>query len=130
MPENDDAMRDVFGEVISCYSREQAIEDGTLIDVSETAREAGFRVPVAITAALHADIKDIPASKSFQDYDGRLWDVLYMGRLAARRGGDDSARLYNLIMHNGRKTYYTVKMMIGPGDNGEPVITLMRPDED
>lgn len=126
-----ETMQDVFGEVISAYSREQAIADGVLIDVSATAREAGFRVPVAITAALHADIGDIPASKSFQDYDGRLWDVLYMGRLAARRAqaGQSEVR-YNLIMHNGRKTYYTVKMMIGPGDNGEPVITLMRPDED
>ena len=35
--------------VISVYTRAQAIEDGILVDVSETAREAGFRIPVAIT---------------------------------------------------------------------------------
>ena len=29
--------------VISSYSRKQAIEDGVLVDVTETAREAGIR---------------------------------------------------------------------------------------
>jgi type I site-specific restriction endonuclease len=30
-------LQDVFGPVISSYSRAQAIEDGILVDVSETA---------------------------------------------------------------------------------------------
>lgn len=34
----------VFGEVISTYTRAQAIEDGTLIDVGDMAREVGFVV--------------------------------------------------------------------------------------
>ncbi len=38
-----------FGPAISAYSRAQAIEDGILVDVSDTAREAGFNIPVAIT---------------------------------------------------------------------------------
>ena len=38
-------------DLIHSYSRAQAIEDGVLVDVSETAREAGFTVPVAITRA-------------------------------------------------------------------------------
>ncbi len=37
-----------FAPVISVYTRAQAIEDGVLVDVSETAREAGFRIPVAV----------------------------------------------------------------------------------
>jgi len=41
-----------FGPVIYGYSREQAIADGVLIDVSELAREAGFRILVAVTAAV------------------------------------------------------------------------------
>lgn len=31
--------------VVHAYTRAEAIEDGVLVDVSETAREAGFRVP-------------------------------------------------------------------------------------
>ena len=34
---------------LSAYTRAQAIADGILVDVSETAREAGFNIPVALT---------------------------------------------------------------------------------
>ena len=42
-------MTEYFGEPISIYTRAQAIEDGVLVDVSESAREAGFKFPVAVT---------------------------------------------------------------------------------
>jgi uncharacterized protein YunC (DUF1805 family) len=41
-----------FGEVIHAYTRAQAIEDGTLVDVTETAKEAGIKYPTAVTEAL------------------------------------------------------------------------------
>ena len=116
-------------EVISTYTRQQAIEDGVLVDVSETAREAGFKWPVALTRRLWVTIEDIPPSQSHQDTQGRLWDVLWMARLAARRGGD-GVIFYTLIMHHGRKKYITLKMHAGPGDSFEPVLTIMLPDED
>lgn len=37
-------IHEVFGEVISTYTREQALEDGVLIDVTEQAKEAGFTI--------------------------------------------------------------------------------------
>ena len=48
---NDDQ---VFSEsdVIFSYTRSQAIEDGVLVDLSEWARETGFRFPVACTRAV------------------------------------------------------------------------------
>ncbi len=116
-------------EIIHTYTRAQAIEDGVLVDVTATAREAGFRVPVAVTAALWADIEAIPPSKQgLQDVAGRLWDVLWLARLAAQRDGSET--VYRLTMHVGRTSRYLVKMVCCPGDAGEPVITLMRPDED
>jgi hypothetical protein len=39
-------------EIISRYSRADAIRDGVLIDVSAVAREAGIRYPVALTCAV------------------------------------------------------------------------------
>jgi hypothetical protein len=44
-----------FGEVISVYTRAQALADGVLIDAGAMAREAGFRWPVAITAGAWSD---------------------------------------------------------------------------
>ena len=38
-----------FDPVLSVYTRAQAIEDGFLVDVSDTAREAGFKIPVAVS---------------------------------------------------------------------------------
>ena len=41
-----------FGPILSAYTRAQAIEDGFLVDVSDTAREAGFGIPVAVTRSV------------------------------------------------------------------------------
>ena len=140
-------MHEFYGEVIYAYTRAEALEDGVLVDVSETAKEAGFVVPVAVTAALWSDINDVPEA-SGQDPEGRLWDVLWMGRFAAGRRsavarqerhlrGEAEAEgpelVYALFMGVGSGadvvTNYRVKSVIGPGDEGEPVITLMRPEE-
>jgi hypothetical protein len=47
-----------------------------LIDVSPTAREAGFKYPVALTAAAWAKCVAVPPGALCQDEAGRLWDVL------------------------------------------------------
>lgn len=68
-----------WGEPISTYSREQAIEDGMLVAVPEAiAREAGYKHPVALTVGLQAVLEAPSAS---EDYTGRLWDVLSVGML-------------------------------------------------
>ena len=48
-------------DVISRYTRAQAIEDGVLVDVSELAREAGFRFPVAMTPESFETTVSVPA---------------------------------------------------------------------
>lgn len=74
------------------YSRSDALADGVLIDVTHTAREAGFRVPVALTSAVLAACVKIPPGVTGQDEPGRLWDVLTMLRHAARAGPGRGAR--------------------------------------
>ena len=51
---NDCAGEPFFGDVIFTYTRAQALADGVLIDAGALAQEAGFRLPVAITAAAWA----------------------------------------------------------------------------
>ena len=127
---------ELFGEVIHSYTRQQAIEDGVLIDLTEWASAdkgfyGGFTCPVAVTATVWADIKAIPDSHSYQDVRGRAHDLLFMASLTCRKaGGNEGPRLFRLIMHVGRSTYYTAKIVAVPGDNGELVIIIMRPDED
>jgi len=74
-----------MSNVIFTYTRAQANTDGVLIDVSETAHEAGFSISVALTATLWSDIAAIPERlRNSQDRAGRLWDVLWMAVCAAR----------------------------------------------
>ena len=117
--------------LIYSYSRKQAIEDGVLVDVSEMAKESGFNYPVAMTSAVHSDIKNIPASQNHQSYDGRLWDILNVLRWRIKAGKADGNILhFTLIMHTPGKELYKLKSVCGPGDDMEPVLTIMLPEED
>ena len=72
-------------EIIYAYTRAQAIEDGVLADVSEMAKEAGFRYPVALTHAVYVKYVEVPEGVIGQDESGRLWDILFMCANRARR---------------------------------------------
>ena len=132
-------LESIFVEVIHRYTRTQALADGLLVDVTERAQEAGFRVPVAITAAAWSkavawsDADSV--GQTHQDEGGRLWDVLWMGYVAARRASGDCLVPFQLhvVPRDGSATHpqlMTLHMVIGPGDESEPVVTIMNPDED
>lgn len=139
MQTNTNTMNEIFGEVIYSYTRAQAIDDGNLVDVSETATEAGFRVPVALTRAAWADCvewsEEDSRRQTHQDQAARLWNVLWMAFLAARRAkGEQSLRfqLYR-VPRGGRGMRPRLTQLvcnIGPDDQGEPVITIVMPGED
>lgn len=71
-------------QIISRYTRAQAIEDGVLADVTEQARETGLLLPTVITDHLHHVLEDIPRESLGQDYRGRLHDVLWMAYVKLR----------------------------------------------
>ena len=123
-------------------TRKDALATGALVDVSIVAAEAGFLCPVAVTAALMADVKAVPESKKgVLDEDSRLWDVLYVGEIAGKILQDQNERrladgqelrdtyVYQTTMPVGRRKKYAVKLSLGFGDHHEPVATLMKPDE-
>ena len=122
--------------IIYSYTRQQAIEDGTFVDVTQTAKEAGFRWPVAVTRNVW-DSLIVPTEKAKsygQDLQGRLWDVLWMLRLAIRRA-EPGERLvvYDVIFQNGpgtrnRKTVTLWAVTEDAGD-GSPAITVMLPED-
>ncbi|MGV9934130.1 DUF6573 family protein [Streptomyces olivaceoviridis] len=142
---SDDAMRSVPlaepGEIIHAYTRAQALADGVLVATdAELAREAGFRVPVALTSAVWEGCvawnEGDSERQTPQDERGRLWDVLTMTRHAIRRSGGAGGRVtvdLRRVPRDGRtQQARPVQLVctIGPGDRGEPVITIMEPHED
>ncbi len=136
-PTKTDPMTELFGEVIFTYSRAQALEDGVLVDAGDMATEAGFRFPVAITAAAWSDCvvwtDADSAGQVHQDQSGRLW--LFMAHHAirsSRSGGDRLTFQLCRVPRDGKSAVAaitTLKLIVGPGDRGEPVITIL-PNED
>lgn len=134
------SLEDVFGPVVASYSRAQAIEDGVLIDVTAMAREAGFKWPVALTHTAWCDcVCWTERNNRFQvhqDESGRLWDVLFMAFYAIRTATAPGDRLlFSLYRvpkdgHSTEAGEVSLKLMVGPGDAGEPVVTIMLPSED
>lgn len=121
-------------EVISTYSRKQAIEDGVLIDVTPMAKEAGFKWNTCLTSTLWDEyIKPSEKLKSEegQSETGRLWDLLNVLRIeAVRNRGSIINFKVIFLMENGKQKYVNLKAVAGPGDDGEGVLTIMLPEED
>ena len=88
-----------FGPVLFAYTRAQAIEDGVLVDVTETAREAGFKIPVALSRSVWERLVALPEGyRGFQSESGRLWDVLWMARhYTLRASNSDRVRMCVLV---------------------------------
>ena len=129
-----------FGDVVFTYTRAQALADGVLVDAGALAREAGFVLPVALTAAAWADCvswtEHSTRDQVQQDESGRLWDVLFMAAHAVRTqaGAGASQRFWlHRVPRNGHSVQampVQLKLMIGPGDDGQPVVTILLPEED
>jgi len=126
-------------EIIHTYTRAQAIADGELVAVDPgLAREAGFVIPVALTRAAWSDCvqwtsDDNRLQHTLQDETGRLWDVLFMARLAASRGGRQTTVRLVRVPRDGQSQHpqpVDLVMVCGPGDDAKPVITIMQPGEE
>jgi hypothetical protein len=91
-------------EVISVYTRAQAIEDGVLCDMTQQpfgpmAQEAGIKWPIAVTNTVFNRYIDFGKLGNGQGLKGRWWDVCWMLRYAMRRQPDDGS-------HELRFTFY------------------------
>ena len=120
---------DFFGPVISSYTRQQAIEDGFLVDVTMQAAEVGFSVHTVLTVnawceAVKCTPKQVEAGQSER---GRLHDVLFLARICVARIPEGDRVEFDVLV-SGRTVHLICH--IGPGDEGEPVITIMLPSDD
>lgn len=122
-------------EVISRYTREQAINDGVLVDVTSAAKRHGLTIATALTsAAWHKAVAWDQGGG--QSVEARLDDVLMLAVLNGRANSNSSELIFlvgvvpNVEDNTGEAETIELKMSISGGDNGEPVVTIMLPDED
>ena len=123
-------------QVIHTYTRTQAIADGVLIDISDFAEQYGFTVPVAITATLfNGYVKpNKELEEAGQSLTGRLHDVLSLLIIHIRLLGKGKAGVeffMDFLMDASSNTMERVDILalMHGGDNAEPVITIMLPED-
>lgn len=146
------SLEDIFGKAIYTYTRQQALEDGVLIDITDAAKEAGFKMPIAISLAawekcVHWSEEDAVRTGAYQDQSGRLWDILWMLHVAIKGGsnvisqrqgapGEGSEIVYNFLCvprdlsKHSEPTLHELKCICGPNDDMTPCMTIMLVKED
>jgi Family of unknown function (DUF6573) len=122
-------------DLIHVYTRAQALADGALIDISPLATEAGFRYPVAVTAAVWPILE--PSDdlvRLGQSATGRAWDVLHVLRAAIRHSGHTDRLHFTplFVLDAAHPTPQPVQpwALCGPGDDEAPVLTVLCEGED
>lgn len=120
-------------ELIYSYSRRQALEDGVLLDISQDAKESGFKVPVAVSDNLyHQYITPPPGLEGEgQSARGRLHDVLQMFRVAIASNSNETMLFFDVLFLMRPGHYGKVKLFaeIGPDDDGKPCMTICLPED-
>ena len=121
-------------EVVSVYTREQAIADGVLVDVTTIAKEAGFKLHTVVTRNVWERCVGVPErlEGQGQSEEGRLWDVLWMASIAARRApaGENLVTFKVSVVDVQRsdgstdRQEHVLWLHVGPGDRAEPVPSL------
>jgi hypothetical protein len=134
MQKDQTAIETLFSEadVIYSYSRAQAVSDGDLVDLSgNDAMKQHYKYPVAATRAVWNIIeRAIENPKFANSLSGILHDLAHMARINSRQISE-TTRLFQMIIRGaGRKSLYTFKIICGPGDSMEPVLTILMPEED
>lgn len=133
-------MNDTFwGDPISTYTRAQAIADGVLVDLTETAKPFGFVIPFACTDTVWRTL-DWPVGHKpglGQSTAGRVHDVLSLARMAANGAAQAGRSVVDfdalIVPVNGEGTAarpVSFRLVVSGGDKGEPVLTLLFPGEE
>ena len=119
---------------IHSYSRAQAIEDGVLIDVTKQAKDIGIRIPAALTAgvwteAIAAPIETELASEISEE--SRVKELLEMAMMELETSPSKCVRfVYHVMMTLDHSKRLEFRVVVGPGDDGREVLTVMLPQED
>lgn len=121
-------------EIIHTYTRKQALQDGNLCNVSELGRMAGFKVPVAVTAAVLGICRLRETPGDGQPDRWFLRKVLAVARLHASydRNRNASRFLFDATFFNEKQEREAegFQCVVGPDDDGLPCVTIMTDVED
>ena len=122
----------IFGDPIDVYTRQQAIEDGVLVDVtpnfSDLVMLAESPVPVALTSTLYVrHVEVTEKNRRSGSTEERLSDLLLAVGVAIK--SEKNKDQIFTICKLGSKVV-KIKIVRGLDEAGENTITIMLPEED
>lgn len=128
-----DAITRYFGHPVCVYTRAQAIEHGALVDlaavVSRLGIESPFTCPIAMTAAAYHAVLTPDGEPTGDSLAMRLVGLL-TAMIRAAQPGAVRLPLAVAVQSATATTCRLLDLVLGPGDRGEPVMTLLLPRED
>lgn len=121
-------------DVIYQYTRADAIQDGVLVDLTANFPDITtqlYKYQVACTAEVWGIIeRAVSIKRHCNDYKGVIWDVLWMSQRCITKRINESQHLFQVLISGAGTALHTFKIACHPGDNAEPVLTIMMPNED
>lgn len=138
--EPEEEPKETESQIIDLYTRADALRDKVLIDYTILGKQIGLLVPVALTFSLNVDLTpNTQEREKGQTLQNRLLDVfsVFVFLTTVRNIESDTMMFHvnirritlkqtELVMNLERKK---IKVHIGGGDKGEPVLTFMLPEE-
>lgn len=118
-------------QYISIYTRQQAIEDGFLVEINSLSPELDklakehYKHPICFTSALWTVVdKAVKNEKWLNDLKGVIHDILWMSRVYKTHLSPSAVRFKVIITGAGKKRNHILDLHVHGGDEGEPVITI------
>lgn len=126
-----------FGPAAYTYSRERAIEDGFLVDVSDAARVHGFQGSVTATRAVYESCvawgPEDAARQGVQSESDRLDSLLWLAAFALSNSTDGQAQmLFNCVVPRGMSREpeaVALRAVVEPDQFGAPAVTILKAEE-
>ncbi|KAF5047469.1 Helix-turn-helix domain protein [anaerobic digester metagenome] len=109
-------------------TRQDAIDDGDLVEITRMGRDLGIMYPLAVSERAAQSMVPFPNIPQ-ETVTENLWDTLHAFRDKACTMTEGEFEFQVSLYQNGLVPTLTFKAAVSPGDDGEPVITIMLPDE-
>ena len=118
-------------ELISCYSRQDAIDDGLLISLSDLTKDpqilGTYKYPICLTDSVFGEIREDLDRNKHKELNGILWDIVSMSHLCVLKRISESIALFAVRLND---RDIVLKIQCHASDDFSPCITIMGKDED
>ena len=118
------------GELIYSYTRQNAIDDGIFVDVTEVANPNGFKIPVAVTTNLfHSYVNKEELEEEANDIRLNVFLFTVWSAISKHRDKDKDSLLCLTIKHDDKPLKVWVAIEAQSPTDPSPAINILLPED-